>query len=86
MPSALRGYSTAALDDALGLVFLAAYIVGIISLAAAITFAVIKIFPTERTPKDGERAAEKPAKAEPSPANGGTGQGSLFRRSKRGRK
>jgi hypothetical protein len=65
------------LDDLLGLVFLALYIVAIVGLAAAITWAVIRIFPTERTP----------AKAEPAtaPANGGSqaSAGSLFRRSKK---
>jgi hypothetical protein len=78
----------AALDEALGLLFLAVYIVGIVSLAAAITFAVIRIFPTERHPKkDGDEDA-KPSKPEPAPANGdaAAGGGSLFRRSKRGKK
>jgi hypothetical protein len=80
----LRGYSTAALDAALGLLLLAAYIVGIVGLAAGITWGVIRIFPTERKPKGDE--PDKPAKSETSPANGGTGAGSLFRRSKRGQK
>jgi hypothetical protein len=73
------------LDAALGILLLAVYIVGIVSLAAGITYAVIRIFPTERKPKvDGEPA--KPAKSEPSPANGGAaGAGALFRRSKRGK-
>jgi hypothetical protein len=73
----LRGYSTAALDDALGLLLLAAYIAGIVGLAAAITFAVIKIFPTERKPKgpDSEKSAPPPASPD--------GAGRLFRRSKR---
>ena len=56
------------------------YIAAIVGLAAAITFAVIKLFPTERSPK-------KPDK----PEDGGSGStrgeesaaGSLFRRSKR---
>jgi hypothetical protein len=75
------------LDDALGLLFLAAYVVGIMSLAAGITWAVIKIFPTERKPKkDDDESSAKPDRPETAPANGGTGQGSLFRRSKRGRK
>jgi hypothetical protein len=72
------------LDAALGLLFLAVYIVGIISLAAGITFAVIKIFPTERTPKADGDAGKTPKPA--APANGSTTPGgSLFRRSKRGR-
>ena len=73
------------MDAALGVLLLAVYIVGIISLAAGITYGVIRIFPTERNPK-GDEAAAKPAKSESSPANGGTGAGSLFRRSKRGTK
>jgi hypothetical protein len=68
------------LDAVLGLVLLAVYIVGIVSLAAGITYAVIRIFPTERKPKDGE-TSDKPDTA---PGNGGAaGAGSLFRRSKR---
>jgi hypothetical protein len=67
------------LDAALGLLLLAAYIVGIVGLAAAITFGVIKIFPTERKPK-GDATPEKPRTA----TNGETAAGSLFRRSKRG--
>jgi hypothetical protein len=79
----------AALDEALGLLFLTVYIVGIVSLAAGITYAVIKIFPTERNPKGGDEDAKaKPSKPEAAPANGGAepGSGSLFRRSKRGKK
>jgi hypothetical protein len=70
------------LDAALGVLLLAVYIVGIISLAAGMTYGVIRIFPTERKPKGDEQEA-KPTKSEASPANGGTGAGSLFRRSKR---
>ena len=67
------------MDQALGLVFLAGYIVLVISLAAAITWGVIRIFPTERNPRKKDDKPEKP------PANGssGEGQGRLFRRSKR---
>jgi hypothetical protein len=65
-------------DEALGLLFLAVYIVGVIALAAGVTYAVIRIFPTERNPKKDD----KPEKAS---ANGdSSGSGSLFRRSKRG--
>jgi hypothetical protein len=72
----------AALDAALGLVFLAGYIAGIVTLAAAITYAVIRIFPTERNPKKDE----KPGKSDtPAAKNGETRGGSLFRRSKRGK-
>jgi len=65
------------LDDVLGLMLLVVYIVAIVGLAAAITFAVIKIFPTERKPKD-------PDKQESShPSSTADGGGRLFRRSKR---
>jgi hypothetical protein len=63
------------LDDALGLVLLVAYIVGIVGLAAAITFAVIRIFPTERKPKDPDKTDSAPTSTD--------GAGRLFRRSKR---
>jgi len=70
------------LDEVIGLLFLAVYIVGIVGLAAGITFGVIRIFPTERNPRKSD-AAETPEK--PSANSGGqTGGGSLFRRSKRG--
>jgi hypothetical protein len=65
------------LDDALGLLLLVVYIVAIVGLAAAITFAVIKIFPTERKPKNPD---EQESAHPPSTADGG---GRLFRRSKR---
>jgi hypothetical protein len=65
------------LDDALGLALLVVYIVGIVGLAAAITWAVIKIFPTERKPKD----PEKESSASPPPSSDGGGK--LFRKSKR---
>jgi hypothetical protein len=69
------------LDQALGLLALAGYILAIVGLASAITFAVIKIFPTERNPKkpgDPDKP-EKPGRSSGDPAAGG----SLFRRSKR---
>ena len=65
------------MDDALGLLLLAAYIVAIVGLAAAITFAVIKIFPTERKPKDPDSETSTQPPASPD------GAGRLFRRSKR---
>jgi len=73
---AARGYSTAALDDALGLLLLVVYIVGILAISAGITYGVIKIFPTERKPKnpDKQESSEPPAS---------DGEGRLFRRSKR---
>ncbi len=66
------------MEDALGLLLLVVYITGIVGLAAGITWAVIKIFPTERKPKDPDKqeSAHPPA----SPDDGG---GKLFRRSKR---
>jgi hypothetical protein len=64
-------------DELLGLVLLAAYITGIVGLAAAITYAVIKIFPTERR-------SSKPDKPEAASADGAAeASGSLFRRSKK---
>jgi hypothetical protein len=66
------------LEDALGLLLLVVYIAGIVGLAAGITFAVIKIFPTERKPKDPDQ--EKSSHPPASPDGGG---GKLFRRSKR---
>ena len=82
-----RGYSKSALEDVIGLLFLAVYIVGIVGLAAGITFGVIKIFPTERNPKkkDGTETPEKPKPSANSGGDsGGGGGGTLFRRSKRG--
>jgi hypothetical protein len=66
------------LNDALGLLLLAVYIVGVVGLAAAITLAVIKLFPTERNPK-------KPDEPGDSDSTRGTESsgGSLFRRSKK---
>ena len=78
LPERPPSYSTAALDKALGLLLLAGYILAIVALAAAITWAVIKIFPTERNPKKNDKA-DKPG------ANGeGEAGGRLFRRAKRG--
>jgi hypothetical protein len=54
------------------------YIVGIVGLAAAITWAVIKIFPTERKPKDPDQQES----SHPTASSDGGG-GRLFRRSKR---
>ena len=57
---------------------LAGYILGVVGLAAAITYAVIRIFPTERNPK-------KPDTPETTSDCSSTPRaGSLFRRSKRG--
>ena len=68
------------MDDVLGLLVLAVYIVGIVGLAAAITFAVIKIFPTERKPKNPDK---QESSHPPASSDGGDGGGKLFRRSKR---
>jgi hypothetical protein len=65
------------LDDVLGLALLAVYIVGVVGLAAAITWAVIKIFPTERKPKNPDKQDSSHPPASPD------GGGRLFRKSKR---
>ena len=57
------------------------YIAAIVGLAAAITFAVIKIFPTERNPKKPD-APDEPDDSSATRGSESTG-GSLFRRSKR---
>ena len=55
------------------------YIAAIVGLAALITFGVIKIFPTERSPKKPDKPDDggSPERGEESAA------GSLFRRAKR---
>ena len=65
------------MEDALGLLLLVVYIVGIVGLAAGMTWAVIKIFPTERKPKDPDK------KESAQPRAGSEDGGRLFRRSKR---
>jgi hypothetical protein len=69
------------LNDVLGVLLLVVYITAIVGLAAAITFAVIKIFPTERNPKKPD-ATDKPDDPGEQRGTESTG-GSLFRRSKR---
>ncbi len=66
------------MDDVLGLLLLVVYISAIVGLAAAITYGVIKIFPTERNPK-------KPSDTDPPASNRGaeSAGGRLFRRAKR---
>jgi hypothetical protein len=66
------------LNDVLGLLLLAVYIVGILAISAAITYAVVKIFPTERNPKSPDKTDESDSTRD----NESSG-GSLFRRSKR---
>jgi hypothetical protein len=65
------------LDDVLGLLLLTVYIAGIVGLAAAVTYAVIKIFPTERNPKKPDEDDKQPKRGEESAG------GRLFRKSKR---
>ena len=64
------------MDDALGLLLLVVYIVTILAISAGITYAVIRIFPTERKPKN-------PDKQESTHPPGTDGGGKLFRKSKR---
>ena len=67
------------MNDVLGLLLLAIYITAIVGLAALVTFAVIRIFPTQRNPKKPENPDV------PSSGNGVEGAaGRLFRRAKRG--
>ena len=66
------------MNDVLGLLLLVVYIAAIVGLAAAITMAVIKIFPTERNSK----SSDKPDDPTPKRGDESTG-GSLFRRSKK---
>ncbi len=75
------------MDEVLGLLALAGYIVLIVGLAAAVTFVVVKIFPTERNPKKEDGGEEKPKREKSKPTTSDeTAAGSLFRRSKRERK
>jgi uncharacterized BrkB/YihY/UPF0761 family membrane protein len=74
-----RRYSTAALSDVLGLLLLVVYITVIVGLAALITLAVIKIFPTERNPKK----PDKPEDGDSQKRGEESRAGSLFRRAKR---
>jgi hypothetical protein len=65
------------LDDVLGLAMLALYIAAVVTLAAAVTFVAIRIFPTkDRRKKEGDDQA-------PPPSDDGTGGGRLFRKAKR---
>jgi hypothetical protein len=67
-------------SDVLGLFLLVVYIAAIVGLAAAITFAVIRIFPTERNPKKPDKPDDSSSsKRGEESAAGGT----LFRRSKK---
>jgi hypothetical protein len=65
------------LNAIIGLLLLAVYIAVVVGLAALITWAVIKIFPTERKPK-------KPDEPDSPPSNGSSQTGGrLFRSAKR---
>jgi hypothetical protein len=65
------------LHDALGLLLLVVYIAAILGISVAITYAVVRIFPTERKPKDPDKSDAT------SPPSASDGAGRLFRRSKR---
>ncbi|HXG76103.1 MAG TPA: hypothetical protein VNJ53_06005 [Gaiellaceae bacterium] len=66
------------MDQLLGVLLLGAYVLGVVGTAAAVTYAVIKIFPTERTPKKPSEpgTGEEPRDGEP--------RGRLYRRARRG--
>ena len=66
------------MNDVLGLLLLVVYISAIVGLAAAITYGVIKIFPTERNPK----SPDTPDDADSERGTESAG-GRLFRRAKR---
>jgi hypothetical protein len=65
------------LNDVLGVLLLVVYITAIVGLAAVITFAVIKIFPTERNPKSPDDSDASSTRGSESAG------GRLFRRAKR---
>jgi hypothetical protein len=66
------------LDRALGLLLLVVYIVAILGISALITYAVVRIFPTERNPKKpDEPGSESTSRGQESIG------GRLFRRAKR---
>lgn len=55
---------------------LAAYVVGMVGLAAGVTYVAIRIFPTKDRPS-------KKQDGSPPPSDDGTGAGRLYRRAKR---
>ena len=65
------------MDQVLGLVLLAAYITGVVGLAAGITWVIVTVFPTERG--DDKKEDEKKQSSTNDAAPGGR----LFRKSKR---
>jgi hypothetical protein len=64
------------LEDALGIILLVLYITAIVTLAGAVTWVAIRIFPTK------DRPSKTPDDGQP-PADDGEATGRLFRRSKR---
>ena len=72
------------MDRALGILLLAVYITAIVGLAAAVTYAVIRIFPTERTPKKPKSDEADTNGSSSGGAAGGNVGGRLYRRAKRG--
>jgi hypothetical protein len=74
-----RRYSTTALDALLGLVLLAAYIVGVVGLAALVTWAAIRIFPTKERPT---KKTDEPPSDDGSGSSGGAA-GRLYRKARR---
>jgi hypothetical protein len=67
------------LDRVLGILLLVVYIVTILGISALVTYAVVKIFPTERKPK---RPADPDAPSSSGDVDSTAGR--LFRRAKRG--
>ena len=63
------------MDAALGLVLLAAYVVGMVALAAGVTYVAIRIFPTKDRPSKKQDGSP--------PSDDGSGAGRLYRRAKR---
>jgi hypothetical protein len=66
-------------DTVVGLILLGVYIVAIVSLAAGVTWVVVKLFPTER---DGDKPSQNGKKAATGDETAPSGR--LFRRAKRG--
>ena len=66
------------MEELLGLILLAGYVIAIVAFAALVTFVAIRIFPT----KDYSKKDEEDKK--PPPSDGDAPAGRLFRRAKRG--
>jgi hypothetical protein len=54
------GYSKFAVDTVLGLIGMAIFIVGTISLAAGVTYAIVRISPSSRRPKSKAAGSSGP--------------------------